>query len=147
MVDETSAKEAAQVAFTAAQVEHADLEQTAVVVCQEFEGKGASSGSSMPSCLRSLGRRVAERIWSAFHLGIQRTLRVVSTHYDMDLEQVSSRYIIAPFIEGDAARDAMEEADTAVEGFATVLSRKIDDNLLPNVEDNAAEGPQGGGNL
>ena len=90
---------------------------------------------------------MAEHIWSAFHLDVQRTLGVASTHYDMDLEWVSSGYIIAHGVEGDAARDAMEEADAAVEGYAAVLSRKIGDDLLPDVEDNAAEGPQGGGNL
>ena len=62
MADETSAKEAAQVVFTAAQVEHADLEQTVVAVCQELEGEGASSGSLVANRLRSLGGWVAERI-------------------------------------------------------------------------------------
>ena len=88
---------------------------------------------------------MAEHIWSAFHLGVQRTLGVASTHYDMDLERVASGYVVAPGVEGDAARDAMEEADTAVEGYVAVLSRKIGDDLLPDVEDNAVEGLQGGG--
>ena len=61
-----------------------------MAVCQELEGEGASSGSSVASHLRSLGGRVAERIKSAFHLGVQRTLGVASTHYDMDLMLVSS---------------------------------------------------------
>ena len=88
---------------------------------------------------------MAEHIWSAFHLGIQRTLGVASMHYDMDLERVSSGYVVAPGVEGDAARDAMEEANAAIEGYAAVLSKKIGDDLLPDVEDNASEGQQGGG--
>ena len=51
MADETSAKEVVQVAFTAVQIEHADLEQTAMAVCQELEGEGALSGSSVASRL------------------------------------------------------------------------------------------------
>ena len=51
MADKTSANEAAQVAFTVVQVEHADLEQTAMAVCQELEGEGALSGSSVASRL------------------------------------------------------------------------------------------------
>ena len=51
MADEISAKEAVQVAFTAVQVEHADLQQTAVAMCQEPEGEGASSSSSVASRL------------------------------------------------------------------------------------------------
>ena len=38
----------------------------------------------------------------------------------------------------------MEQADAAVEGFAAVLSMKLEGDLLPDVEDNAAEGPHGG---
>ena len=67
-----------------------------MAVCQELEGEGASSGSSVASRLRSLGGRVAERIKSAFRLGVQRALAVASTHYDMDLKLVSSGYVVAP---------------------------------------------------
>ena len=116
--------------------------------CQELEGEGASSGSSVASRLRSLDDRVAERIRSAFRLGVQRTLIVASMHYDMNLERVSSGYVIALGVEGDAVMATMEEADTAVEGFAATLSKKLEDDLLPEAEDNAAEDPQGGeGNL
>ena len=131
MADETAAKEAIQVAFTAPQLEHADLEKTVVAVCQELEGEGASSGSSVASRLRSLGGRVAERIWSAFHLGVQRTLGVASTHYDMDLERVSSGYVVAPGVVGDAAAGAMDEADAAVEDFAAALAKKLEDDIPP----------------
>jgi hypothetical protein len=91
---------------------------------------------------------VAERIRSAFRLGVQRTLAMASMHYDMNLERVSSGYVVAPGIEGDAVMAAMEEADAIIEGFATALSKKLKDNLLPEVEDNVAEDPQEGeGNL
>ena len=42
----------------------------------------------------------------------------------------------------------MEQADAAVEGFAATLSEQLEGDLLPDAEDNAAEGLQGGeGNL
>ena len=73
---------------------------------------------------------------------------MTSMHYDMNLERVSSGYVVAPGVEGDAVMAAMEEADAAVEGFAAALSKKLEDDLLPEVEDNAAEDMQGGeGNL
>ena len=66
----------------------------------------------------------------------------------MDLKRVLSGYVIAPGVDGDAAAAAMDEADAAVEGFAAALSKKLEDNLLPEAKDNAAEDPQGGeGNL
>ena len=115
-----------------------------MAVCQEVEGEGASSGSSVASRLRSQGGRVAERIKSAFHLDVQRTLGVASTHYDKDLALVSSGYVVAPGVDGDAAAAAMDEADAVVEGFAAALSMKLEGDLLPDVEDNATEGPHGG---
>ena len=51
VADEIAVKEAANTAFTAAQDEYAELEQTAVAVCQELEGDGALSGSSVASHL------------------------------------------------------------------------------------------------
>ena len=53
MADESAAKETVHTALTAAQMEFAELEQTAVSVCQELEGEGAVSGSSVISRLRA----------------------------------------------------------------------------------------------
>ena len=125
------------------QAEHAGLEQTAVAVCQELEGEGASSGSSVASRLRSLGGRVAERIKSAFSLGVQWALAVASTHYDMDLKRVSSGYVVTSSVDEDAATAALDEADAAVEGFAATLSKKLEDDLPPLPEDDAVEDLQG----
>ena len=55
MAYETTAKEAVNTVLMAAQAEYADLERIAVSVCQELEGEGVMSGSSVISCLRALG--------------------------------------------------------------------------------------------
>ena len=99
----------------------------------------------MASRLQSLGGRVAEHIKSTFRLGVQRALTVASTHYDMDLKLVSLGYVVAPYIVGDAAAAAMDEADAAVEDFAAALSKKLEDDLPLFAKDDVAEGPQGGG--
>ena len=49
VANETVAKEVANTAFTAVQDEYAELERTAVAVCQELEGANAQSGSSVAS--------------------------------------------------------------------------------------------------
>ena len=90
MADETAVKEAVNTALMAAQAEYADLERTAVSMCQELEGDGAVSGSSVVSRLRVLGGRIAEHTKSTFRLGVLRALAVASTHYIMDLKRVSS---------------------------------------------------------
>ena len=51
VADETAVKEAANTAFMVVHDEYAELERTAVSVCQELEGDGALSGSSVASRL------------------------------------------------------------------------------------------------
>ena len=70
MADETAANEAVSTALMAAQAEYTDLERTAVSVCQELEGEGIVSGSSVISRLRALGGRIAEHAKSTFRLGV-----------------------------------------------------------------------------
>ena len=70
MANETAVKEAANTAFTAAQDEYAELARTAVSVCQELEGSGAQSGSSVASRMRALGGRITEHAKSTFRLGV-----------------------------------------------------------------------------
>ena len=89
MADETAAKEALQVAYSSAQKDLVDLEGADVDACQELKGEGGSSGSLVASRLHFLGGQVAERLKSAFRLGVQRALGMVSTHYVMDLERVA----------------------------------------------------------
>ena len=122
MADETAAKEAVNTALMAAQAEYTDLERTAVSVCQELEGEGAVSGSSVISRLRALGGRITEHAKSTFRLGVLRALAVASTHYIMDLQRVSSGY---------TASAIMDDADATVEGFATVLAVKLEADIPP----------------
>ena len=89
----------------------------------------------MASRLRALGGRVAEHAKSTFRLGVQRALAVASTHYDMDLERVLSGHVVASVIGADAASAAMDDADAAIEEFATILAKKLEDDIppLPNL--------------
>ena len=103
MADETAAKEAVNTALMAAQAEYAELERTVVGVCQELEGDGAVSGSSVISHLRALGGRIAEHAKITFRLGVLRALAVASTHYIMDLQSVSSGYVVPNDADADAA--------------------------------------------
>ena len=90
VADESAAKEAIHTALTAAQMEFAEMEQTAVSMCPELEGEGAVSGSSVISRVHALGGRIAEHAKSTFRLDVLRALGVASTHYLMDLQRVSS---------------------------------------------------------
>ena len=119
-----------------------------MAACQEIEGEGGSSGSLVASRLQSLGSQVAEHLKSAFRLGVQRALGVVSTHYVMDLERVATGYVVAPGVEGDDVVAAMEQAAAAVEGAASALAEVFDGELFPSTEDDEDDGVRDGeGNL
>ena len=131
MADEAAVKEAVNTALTAAQAEYADLERTAVSMCQELEGESAVSGSSVISRLRALGGRIAEHAKSTFRLGVLRALAVASTHYIMDLQRVSSGYVVPNDASPDTASAIMDDADATVEGFATILAAKLEADIPP----------------
>ena len=145
MADETATKEAVGIALMAAQTEYADLERTAVSVCQELEGEGAMSGSSVINRLRALGGRIAKHAKSTFRLGVLRALAVASTHYLMDLQRVSSGYVVPDDIDADAASVIMDDADTAAEEFTVVLAEKLEADIPPIAEFDAVVDPQRGG--
>ena len=144
MADETAAKEAVNTALMVAQVEYTDLERTVLSVCQELEEEGAVSGSSVISRLRALGGWIAEHAKSTFRLGVLRALAVASTHYIMDLQRVSSGYVVPNDADADAASAIMDDADAAAEEFATVLAGKLEADIPPIAEFDAAEDPQRG---
>lgn len=90
VADETALKESFQTVHTEAQQELANLEETTVVVCWELDGEGVQSGISAISRLRALGGQVASRLKSALLLEVQKTLGVVSTHYQVSLVEVAT---------------------------------------------------------
>src|SRR4029078_7537572 len=95
----------------AAPARDAHREEAAVSLCQELEGEGAVSGSSVISRLRALGGRIAEHAKRLFRLGVLRALAVDSAHYPMDLQKVSSGYVVPDDADADAASAIMDEAD------------------------------------
>ena len=144
MANETAAKEAVSTALMATQAEYADLERTAVSVCQELEGEGAVSGSSVISRLRALGGRIAEHSKSTFRLSVLRALAVASTNYIMDLHRVSSGYVVPNDTDADAASAIMDDADAATEEFATALAEKLEADIPPIADFDAVADPQRG---
>jgi len=63
----------------------------------------------------------------------------------MDLPLVSSGYIVLTGASADAASAIMDDADAAIEEFATVLARKLEDDIPPIADFEAVEDPPRGG--
>ena len=131
MAEETTAKEALQVAYMSVQRDYEDLEEAAVAACQGAGGEGGQLGSSLASRLRSLGDRVAERLRGALRLGVQKALGMVSTQYVVDFEQLATGYIVHDG-DDDAKVDAMEQADAGAEGAASTLAGLFKGDLFPD---------------
>ena len=70
---------------------------------------------------------------------------MASTHYIMDLQRVSSGYVVPNDASPDTASAIMDDADATVEGFATVLAAKLEADIPPIAEFDAVEDTQGGG--
>ena len=83
----------------------------------------------MISRLRALGGRIAEHAKSTFRLDVLRALALASTYYIMDLQRVSSGYVVPNDADADAASAIMDDADAVAEEFATVLAGKLEADI------------------
>ena len=105
------------------------------------------SGSSVISRLRALGGWIAEHAKSTFHLGVLRALAVASTHYIMDLQRVSSGYVIPNDADADTALAIMDNADAAAEEFAIALAGKLEADIPLIAEFDVVADPQRGDDI
>jgi hypothetical protein len=114
-----------------------ELRATALKACEEVEEGEVQAGSSMASCLRALSRHVTQRMHYALHLGVQKALDVVSSHYQVDLEAVSTGYVVPVGVNNEVA---MNRVDTLSAPAADVLAEDFMDFLFPDAP--PAGGPQ-----
>ena len=69
---------------------------------------------------------------------------MASTHYDMDLQLVSSGYVIPTGADADTVSAIMNDADTAVEEFAAALTKKLEADIPTIADFDVVEDPQRG---
>jgi hypothetical protein len=85
---------AIQTAYNSSQQELEELRAAAPEACQGIKEGEAQTGSSMASRLRALGRHVTQRMRRALHLGVQKSLGVVASHYQVTLRVISTGYVV-----------------------------------------------------
>jgi hypothetical protein len=83
-----------QAAYKSSQQELEELWSAALETCQGVEEGEAQAWSSLASRLRALGGHVSRRMRRALHLGVQKALGVVGSHYHVDFEAVASGYVV-----------------------------------------------------
>jgi hypothetical protein len=124
-------------AYNSSQQDLEELRAAALEACQEVEEGDAQAGSLMASRLCALGGHVARRMHRALHLGVQKALGVVASHYQVDFEAVSTGYVVPVGVDDEVA---MNRADALAAPAADMLAEDFTDFLFPDAP--AAGGPQ-----
>jgi hypothetical protein len=68
----------------------------------------------------------------ALHLGVQKALGVVRSHYEVNLEAVASGYVVP---EGDEDEAAIEQVDALAADAAEALTEAFAEFLFPDAAD------------
>jgi hypothetical protein len=97
----------------------------------------AQAGSSLVSLLRALGGHVSGRMRRALHLGVQKALGVVRSHYEINFKVVAEGYIVPEGVEDEVA---MERVDALAADAAKALTEAFEEFLFPDAVD--ADAPQ-----
>jgi hypothetical protein len=81
--------EALQASYNSSEQELQELRDAALETCRSVEEGEAQAGSSLASRLRALSGHVTERMHRALHLGVQKALGVVRSHYEVNFEALA----------------------------------------------------------
>jgi hypothetical protein len=109
-----------------------ELRTATLEACHAVEEGEALAGSSLASRLRALGGHVSRRMRRALHLGVQKALGVVRSHYEVNLEVVASGYVVPEGVEDEAA---MEQADALAVDAAEALTEAFTEFLFPDADE------------
>jgi hypothetical protein len=122
--------EALQTSYNSSDQELLESRSAALETCQAVE-----AGSSLASRLRALGGHVTGRMHWALHLGVQKALGVVRSHYEINFEAVAEGYVVPESVEDEVA---MERVDALAADAAGALAEAFEEFLFPDAADVAA---------
>jgi hypothetical protein len=123
--------EALQASYNSSEQE---LRGAALETCRAVEEGEAQAGSSLASRLRALGGHITERMRRALHLGVQKALGVVRSHYEVNFEALAEGYIVPEGVEDEVA---MERVDALAADATGSLAEAFEEFLFPDAADAA----------
>jgi hypothetical protein len=126
-----------QTTYNSSQQELEELRAAALEACQGVEEGEVQAGSSMASHLRAFSRHATQCMHRALHLGIQKALGVAASHYQVDLEAISTSNVIPIGVDDEVE---MNRADALAAPTADILTEDFMDFLFPDAP--PAGGPQ-----
>jgi hypothetical protein len=124
-------------AYNSSQQELEELQAAALEACQGIEEGEAQAGSSMASRLRTMGGYVTQRMRRTLHLGVQKALDVVMSHYRVNLEVISTGYVVPVGVDDEVE---MNRVDTLAAPAVDMLAEDFMEFLFPDAP--PAGGPQ-----
>jgi hypothetical protein len=127
--------EAPQTSYKSSEQELQELRNAALETCRAVEEGEAQAGSSLASRLRALSGHVTERMRRALHLGVQKALGVVWSHYEVNFEALAEGYIVPEGVEDEVA---MERVDALAANAAGALAEAFEEFLFPDAADATA---------
>jgi hypothetical protein len=89
----------------------------------------AQAGSSMASRLRALGRHVTQGMRHTLHLGVQKALGMVVSHYRVNLGAISTGYVVLIGVDDEVE---MNRVDTLAALAANVFAEDFMEFLFPD---------------
>jgi hypothetical protein len=128
----TSRAEALQASYNSSEQELVVLRAVALETYRAVEEGEAQAGSSLASRLRALGGHVSGRMRRALHLGVQKALGVVRSHYKINFEVVAEGYIVPEGVEDEVV---MERVDALAADTADALAKAFEEFLFPDAAD------------
>jgi hypothetical protein len=118
-----------QAAYDSSERELAELRAAALETCQAVEEGEVHAGSSLASRLLALGGHVSRCMRRALHLGVQKALGVVRSHYEVNFVAVASGFVVPEGVEDEVA---MEHVDTLAADAAEMLTEDFMEFLFPD---------------
>jgi hypothetical protein len=127
--------EALQTSYNSSEQELLELRTAALETCRVMEEGEARAGRSLASRLRALGGHVTGRVRRALHLGVQKALGVVRSHYEVNFEALAEGYVVSEGVEDEVA---MECVDALAADTAGTLAEAFEEFLFPDAADATA---------
>jgi hypothetical protein len=100
--------EALQTSYNFSEQELQELRNAALETCRAVEEGEALASSSLASRLRALSGHVTERMCRALHLGVEKALGVVRSHYEVNFEALAEGYVVPEGVEDEMAMELVD---------------------------------------
>lgn len=98
----------------------------------------AEPSSSRLGRLSTLGSQVRDRLRDALHISVKRALAMVSSHYQVDLDNVCDGYIVGEEHE-DHPEEEIMRLNATVEEPGKTLAKLFEDEVLPHSDEDGED--------